>query len=824
MTSAPSARETLRAGASDARSSLRAIVRNPGLRGATVLVAAIGVGASTALFTLADAVLFRPLPGVAADDELIALYTDDLDTPRIDYQGVSWPDFVAYRDQASGVALAAFLRMPMTIEGSPFPVRVIGDLVSRDYFTVLGTVPAAGRLSVAGADGGFTIVIGHRLWRERFGGRADAVGRTLVVNGVPFSIAGVAPPGFRGSLLDWYGDEPLDLFAPLEMFDRWRADRPPLLTDRAFTSPQVVGRLRGDTTFAAARLALGVQSERLRAERPAANGSRALLVLPAARARFWPGRYAGNVQLLAVVGSGGLLLLLLVCCNLINLWLPRILARRRELALRLAVGASPAALARPLLFEAPLLTAAAAVCGVSVASLLLQGLAAWPTPFGVVLYRGLAPDSRSWLFAIGAAACVSTAVAAGQGIRAACCRPIDALRTGPGNTESRASVRGRQVLIAGQVALSFVLLAAAGSLARSLHHLSRIDPGYDAERVLAAPFEVRGPSADAPPDRTLFADLLRRIRRVPGVESASIGGTGPLSRFRGTIDVAPTDGGEADRAPVIFRDVGPDYFATIGLRLLRGAAFGIDATDPRAVVVNENLAARFWPGGDAVGRFLEIGGEAVPRRVAGVVGNAAHRDLRDRGEPYLYRQILNRGVARGTLLIRTRPGENRVASRIRPAVAGVSDRIVVLDVRTLRQDVRTHLSREHLAAAAAIALGAVAVVLIAVGVFGLVSTIAARSRRELGIRRAFGAGRERVVLLVLRGVFLPSAIGAAAGAAIWWLWAGPILARELYGVDSEAPLIVACAAAGLLAVTAAAAMRPAFHAANVEPLEALRSD
>ena len=642
-------RDTLRAGASDARSSLRAIVRDPGLRGATVLVAAIGVGAGTALFTLADAVLFRPLPGVAADDELIALYTDDLDTPRIDYQGVSWPDFIAYREQAPGVALAAFLRMPMTIEGTPFPVRVIGDLVSRDYFTVLGTAPAAGRL-------------------------------------------------------------------------------------------------------------------------------------------------------------------------------PRILARRRELALRLAVGASPAALARPLLFEAPLLTAAAAACGVGVASLLLRGLAAYPTPFGVVLYRELAPDSRSWLFAIGVAACVSTAVAAGQGIRAACCRPIDALRTGPGNTESRASVRGRQVLIAGQVALSFVLLVAAGSLARSLHHLSRIDPGYDAERVLAAPFEVRGPSADAPPDRTLFADLLRRIRRVPGVESASIGGTGPLSRFRGTIDVAPTDGGEADRAPVIFRDVGPDYFATIGLTLLRGTAFGIDGTDPRAVVVNENLAARIWPGGDAVGRFLEIGGEAVPRRVAGVVGNAAHRDLRDRGEPYLYRQILNRGVARGTLLIRTRPGENRVASRIRPAVAGVSDRIVVLDVRTLRQEVRTHLSRQHLAAAAAIALGAVAVVLIAVGVFGLVSTIAARSRRELGIRRAFGAGREQVVLLVLRGVFPPSAIGAAAGAAIWWLWAGPILARELYGIDSEAPLIVACAAAGLLAVTAAAAMRPAFQAANVEPLDALRSD
>ena len=203
-----SAASVPRSSASVARPSWRATTRNPGLRGATVLVAAIGVGAGAALFTLADAVLFRPLPGVAAADESIALYTDDLDTPRIDYQGVSRPDFIDYRDQVSGVALAAFLRMPMTIEGSPFPVRVIGELVSRDYFTVLGTAPAAGRLSVAGAGGGFTMVIGHRLWRERFGGRPDAVGKTLVVNGVPFSIAGVAPPGFRGSLLDWHGDEP----------------------------------------------------------------------------------------------------------------------------------------------------------------------------------------------------------------------------------------------------------------------------------------------------------------------------------------------------------------------------------------------------------------------------------------------------------------------------------------------------------------------------------------------------------------------------------------------------------------------------------------
>lgn len=815
---------TLHAGTSDARSSLRAMIRSPGLLGATILTTAIGVGASASIFSMADAVLFRPLPGVDADDELIALYTDDLDTPRIDYQGVSWPDFIDYREQVPDVALAAFLRMPMTIGGSSFPVRVIGDLVSRDYFAVLGTAPAAGRLFAAGTDGGFTIVISHRLWQERFGGRPDAMGKTLVVNGVSFAVAGVAPPGFRGSLLDWYGDEPVDLFAPLGMFDRWNPGRASLLSDRTFTSPQVVGRLRGDVTLDAARLIFDLQSKRLQAEYPGSNGNRELLVLPAARARFWPGRHADAVRLLALAGAGGLLLLLLVCGNLINLWLPRIMARRREIALRLAVGAGRTALARSLLFEVPLLTAAAAVCGIGIASALLRGLAVHSAPFGVVLYRELEMDTRSWLFAFGVAACVSTVIAAGQWVCAVRCRPVDALRAAPGNSESRASVRGKQVLIAGQVALSFVLLAVAGSLARSLHHLSRIDPGYDAARVLVVPFEARGLSAEEPLNRTLFVDLLQRIRRVPGVESASISNTGPLSRFRGTVDVAPTDGGEADRVPVVFRDVGPDYFETIDLRLLRGVAFGGGAIDPRAVVVNENLAARLWPGGDAVGRFLEIEGEAVPRRVIGVVDNAAHRDLRDRGEPYLYRQILNRGVIGGTILIRTRSVDDRAASRIRSIVNGVSGRIVVLDVRTLRQDVRTHLSRQYLAATVAIALSVVAVVLIAVGTFGLVSTTVAQRRRELGIRLAFGAGRGHVVFLALRDALLPSTIGTVLGSSIWWLWTEPVLAREAYGIDAEAAAIVWSAAAGLAAVTAAAAIRPALRAANVEPLEAMRAD
>ncbi len=803
---------------------MRVAGRNPGLVGATVLAAAMGVGVSTAIFTVADAVLFQPLPGIDASDELFALYTDDVETPQVDYQGVSLPDVMEYGEEVAGIALAAFLRVPMTITDSSFPVRVVGDLVTADYFMVLGTAPAAGRLLAAQTDDGFSIVISHRLWRERFGERADAIGRTLVVNGFAFTIAGVAPRGFRGSLLDWYGDESIDLFVPIEMFDRWSPERDPLLITRTFASPQVVGRLEQGTTLEAARIALRLHSERLRNDYPDSNGSRELIVLRASNARFWPGRYLDNVRLLALVGAGSFLILLLVCGNLIGLWLPRIIVGRKELAIRVAVGGSRTAIAQSVTLEVLLLAAAIAAVGSGLAWGILQLVAAYPSPFGVALYRELELDTRSWLFAFGVAACAMTAIAVARLVGATYRRPIDALRAAPGDSGGRSSTRGRQIMIAVQIALSFVLLTTAGSLARSLQYLSQIDPGYDAEQVVVVPFEILGRTEDLANGR-VFLDLLERIGRVPDVASASISNVGPLSRFRGTVDVSPTDESRSLSVSVVFRDVGPDYFETIGLRLLWGNTFRRGVTDSESVVINENLANRLWPAANAVGRFLRVAGEeGAPQRVIGVVGNAAHRDLRDVDEPYLYRPILKRTVTRGTILIRTRSIENRVTSSIRPVVGGMSNRIVVLDVRPLVHDVRAHLSRQYLAATVGITLSVVSIVLVIVGVFGLISTTAAQRRAEIGIRLAFGATWEHIALLLVRGAFLPSLAGIVAGSIAWWLWASPVLASEVYGIGSETPLIMASVAAGLMAVTLVAALQPACCAAGAEPLAVLRTD
>lgn len=227
--------DELRACWSDAHTAVHSLARSPGFAGATILTLALGVGINTAIYALVDAVLFRPLPGVDRANELVALYTDRADTPGPEYQGVSYPDYVHYGEHVPTVALTAFLRTALTVSGPSSSTRVIGDLVSPNYFAVLGTRPAAGRLFDADTGtGDHALVISHRLWHERFGGRPDALGRTLVVNDVPFSIVGVAPPGFRGSLIDWYGDAPVDLFIGIEMLDRWRSEGSALLHDRRF--------------------------------------------------------------------------------------------------------------------------------------------------------------------------------------------------------------------------------------------------------------------------------------------------------------------------------------------------------------------------------------------------------------------------------------------------------------------------------------------------------------------------------------------------------------------------------------------------------------
>ena len=363
----------------DLRYASRTLRTSPGFSVVAVLTLGLGIGVNTAIFSLTDAVLFKPLPGIHNAERLVALYSDNRETDNIEYFGFPYPDYLALRELDDVlVDLTAFVRLRFVLSGSSGNAPVVGDLVSGSYFSVFGAVPEEGRLlneadNTPGASP--VAVISYRLWQERFGGRLPIVGETLTLDQVPLTVVGVAPRGFRGSLLDWYGDTPIDVFAPYWLLERVFPDRFAWATDRSWVGPQLIGRLQPGVPVEVARTALVARVGQLATAFPDTNADRTLIVLPSARARFWPGRYGETVRLVALLNISTVMLLGIACFNLANLLLTRTLARRREIGLRLAIGATRSRLTRQLLVEVVVLTLAGGLAGLGMAWICVQVLA-----------------------------------------------------------------------------------------------------------------------------------------------------------------------------------------------------------------------------------------------------------------------------------------------------------------------------------------------------------------------------------------------------------------------------------------------------------------
>ena len=818
----------------DLRFGCRSLRLNPGFAATVVITLALGIGVNIAIFSITDAVLFKPLPGIHDPNRLVALYSDDRDTADVEFQGISYPDYLDLRELDDAPAdLAAFLRFSFILTNDDAAVEVVGDFVSGTYFSVLGTTPKIGRLLGSADDqpgAPLVTVIGYQLWQDRFGGASAIVGQTITLNDESWTIVGVAPRNFRGSLLDWYGDSSIDVFVPLHTLDRHpllnRPDRS-LLTAREWTGPQVIGRLRPGVSVDAARTALTTRAGQLEATYQATNDGRVLLVRPAQRARFWPGRYADNVRLLALLNAGTVLLLLVACLNLANVSLTRALSRRREMAVRLAIGAGRRRLVRQLLVEVFLLTLCGATVGLGLAWIFVKGLAAYSPPFEVPLYQGFDLDTRALVFAIGLSGITGLAFGLVPALIASRTSLSAALK---GNASSRGGttrVTGRRLLMMGQVAISLVVLVAAGLLGRSLYQLSRVDPGYDPDNLVIVAVGARPTAAAAYGDelgRQFYLSLLDHIRAMPQVESVSVGGTSPLAGIFGTVQLIEPNQAAQPLSVNLLR-AGPGYFQALRLPLLRGRDFTVSESDDRdAVVINEALARQMWPGQDPIGQVIRIGSEETERRVIGVARNAAHRDLREAAEPYVYVPFF-RGAVSGnaTLVMHTRTATPDIVGRLREDIGAFSERLVILDARLMQRDVRVHLSRERLATTVAVALGIITVVLVAVGIFGLFAFIVRQRTREFGIRRALGADRRRLGREVLIGALHLTLLGVAGG-VLMWVSLHSIIASEIYGLASNDPLTVSLVAGVLILVSLCAASRPALRVANTHPMDVLRAE
>jgi putative ABC transport system permease protein len=714
-------------------------------------------------------------------------------------------------------------------------VRVQTELVSPNYLGLLGVVPAMGRGFAAAVDGGAPpLVLAHELWESRLGGAPDAVGRTVRLDGVMFEVAGIAPAGFRGQTGDADAWVPIDA-APALM------NNPGRLTQARANWAYVIGRPRAGAPIETVEAELDVIAGRLRVLRQESGPeARGVALLTLEQATTDPRLRRTLVLLLGAAG----MVLLIACANLANLLLVRALGRRREIALRRALGAGRRRLFRQLLTESLLLGLAGGAAALLVAwtAVGLLALLAPAEPAGfAALHAGvdfarIGLDARVLAFNFTAAVLCAAAFGLAPAVWGTRVDVAGVLRDSPASRNPiRARPRGggRRLLVSVQLALAMVLLTAAGLLLESLARLRSVDTGFRGEDVLAVALRLPPQRYDAAAAAGLYRAALERLRALPGVAGAAVATSLPVSSNSGTtvveVDGRPARDGE-DALTAGYHLVSDGYFETLGIRVLRGRAFhdGDRAGGRRVAVINETAARRFFPGADPVGRRLWLGAGYGPREdlaeVVGVVADVKYGPVEEPARAHAYLSAAQYMEDAGFLLVRSRDARPAaLLPGVRAELAALDPALPLFDARTMEQRVAQATSRTRFGAALFGAFAVLALALAAVGVYGVASFAVTARTHELGIRRALGAPDGTVLLQAMRDGGVVALAGIALGAA-GALAGGRLLESQLYGVAAVDARTLALVAASLLATALTATWIPSRRATRVDPLRALKGD
>jgi predicted permease len=800
--------------------ALRGLRRQPAFTAAVLLTLALGIGATAAMLTVARGAVVGALPFVEPDRLVHASETLPQDPAA--RASASYPEFIDWRDAtgASGTrafaALEAYDGGNVTLVGLDEPVRLQAMRVTAGFLAMLGVRPFLGRLLAPGDDaaGAPTVtVVSHDFWRRRLGGDPGAVGRTLAIDGHSVTVVGVLPPAFL-----FAGGA--DVWLPLDDVAGRAAPR----TARALG---VVGRLRDGVTVARASADLASVMRRVAERYPETTAGRGAVAVPLRDEIVGPTR-----PLLLTVGGAVALVLLLACANVASLLLARALSRGREMAVRAAIGAGRGRIARQLLAESALL----ALAGGALGALLAWGGVAWlagAAPAHVVdrlpFLRTLTADAAT--LGLTASVVVATGLAFGAGPALHASRVSFAALVQREGSDGGLAGRARRALIVGEIALTAVLLVGAGLMARSVVALLRTHPGFAAERVVTMRLALAGPRYGAAgAQQRFFEDVLARVRALPGaretgaVSELPLNGSGTATfRVEGAPEPDP-----AARPAAMLRGVAGDYFRALGIPVVEGRPLGArdDGAAVPAVVVSDGLARRLFGRGAAVGRRVRF--DAFPRQawtVVGVVGDVRSASLDAPAPPTIYFSHLQAAENRMTVVVRTAGGPSPLLAAMRREAHAVDPLLPVYQAGTMAEYVAStpalYLRRYLLTVLGGFA-GA-ALLLAAVGLYGVIAYAVARRTRELGVRVALGATRRSILALVLRQGAALTAAGIAAGfvaaAAL-----GRVLATLLYGVRATDPLTYGAVAALLAAATAIATLAPARRATRVNPTEALRAD
>jgi predicted permease len=812
----------------DARYGARQLRRNPLFTATAMLSLAIGVGANTTIFSLLNALMLRDLR-VGNPHELVEFWRT---TPNGPGTSFSNPMYETLRDESpvfSGVLAMSKSTVSAAVDG---PERApAGRYVSGNFFTVLGTVPQMGRLLSAGDDRpgapDAVAVISHGLWERRFGRSPTVLGEAIRVDAVAFSIVGVLPPTFDDPLVG----RPADFFIPIASEARLQpASR---LRNAASSWLGIVGRLKPGASLDEASVTVPPIftrfMEELALSNPDPHGRRRIrsqrLFFESARTGLSDLRRDFSRPVLLLMGAVSLVLLI-ACVNVVNLLLARGVARRREIALRLAIGASRGRLIRQLLTESTLLGVMGGGLGLAIAAVGAPLLVALVPQGSSPIVLDVTPDTRITFFTLAVAVLSSVIAGLFPAFRSA---RTDITPSFQGDTRSaattRSSARWGRSLIAAQVGLSLLLLVGALLLLSTLRNLRAVDPGFDHEHVLLLTLDSAKAGFTQPRLSAYHRQVLDRVRSTPGVRGAALSVISPMSG--GGIDLPLGVGGPpSETAPMVYVNrVSDGYFSTLATPVLVGREFIPQDFDAGAAtaVVNEALARQYFGGESPVGRRIHMGrGGAL--EIVGVVADSKYYSLRETGKPTVYLFSIASSEPIGlTLSVRTAGGPLTVSDAIRRDVQSITAAVPVTRARTLASQVERSFGTERLVARLITAFAVLALVLASVGLYGVLGYSVARRTSEIGLRLALGATRAAVLRSVLRESWMLVAIGSAIGVPAAIVLSS-VLAALLYGVSPWDARLLGGAVASVLAAATAAATVPAWRASRVEPLVALRHE
>jgi predicted permease len=812
----------------DVRYGLRMLVRSPAFTAVAALSLALGIGANTAIFSLVNAVLLRPIP-VERPEQLAAVFTTDQRNPgNLPLSHLNYKDLRDQNQVFTEIAGFTFAQLNWSTgsESEQIPAQV----VSGNYFPVLGAQPSLGRGFLPEEDSRPTpvTVLSHGFWERSLGSDPAIVGKTLTLNRTPFTVVGVAPKGFTGTLL---GGGP-SVWVPMSMHDvvqpnfDWYEQRRGLFIF-AF------GRLKPGVTTEQARANLQSVFAQLEQAYPNDNKGRSAGAVPLLDARLNPGGQGGapvvqiSMILMIVVG----IVLLIACANIANLMLARASKRRREIAIRLALGASRLRLLRQLMTESVLLSILGASLGLLLAYWLLDSLVAADLQLPLPVDDAVSIDGR--VLAFTGLLAIATGLLFGLVPAIQASRPdvVPVLKnatvpTGTGRGWLR-FVNLRQALVVSQVALSLISLIAAGLFLRSLRDAQATDTGFETRGVLVMNFNL-GREGYTPERGQLFYDqVVERVSGLPGVQHAAVAQNPPLAGgFLRSVLPEGMDTTTQDRILVQVNSVSPGYLETLDIPLLRGR--DVTPTDtvgaPLVVVINETMAERFWPGQEAIGKRFRFFGDEAFTTVVGIARNAKYNGVAEDPIPFIYQPVKQNYTPQAALHVRAAGDAASLAGAVRRQIQEIDPTLSVFNIRTLEDQVANALAPLRMNVIMLATFGGLALLLAAIGLYGVASYSVSQRTRELGVRMALGAQPSNVLRLVLGHGLLLIAIGLAVGVAAA-LGLSSVMPQELLpNVSARDPWTFIATSGMLAGVALVASYIPARRATRIDPLIALKTE